>query len=234
MKHAELLTTIVWLSLCATSLAGEYTWPQLRAPSDAVLSSPGESMAINGIPVRIYRFDTAADVATLTRMFAAGLQSGFTRRPPTSADPRTTLGGRVGDFWLTLQIASLPNGHSRATWSAAPRFMKNAQLQVVRPPGFPRDAQLLQQVDSFDDGKNSQLAVGLDRAAIDAVAARMQDDLRDLGYAKKPYPPRNWSADGQYSAVFGNGREELVVSLKPEGTGTAVVINRISALERLK
>jgi len=225
---------LVSLALCAVSLADDYAWPVLKVPPGAVMESPGESLAINGIPVKIYRYETDRDAATLTRDFKAGVRSGFVRRAPSAQDPRTTLGGRVGDFWLTLQVASLPNGHSLATWSAAPRFRRDAQMKTAPPPGFPRDAQLLQQIDSFDDGKNSQLAVGLDKAAVDAVAARMQDELRELGYAKQAFPPRNWSDDGQYSAVYANGREELVVSLKPEGTGTAVVVNRISALERLK
>ena len=231
---SRLLLALLLSGAAASSAAREFIWPALSLPSDAVLESPGESIAINGMPVKIYRYQTQADVAALTRSFQGSVHSDFVRRPPTAQEPRTTLGGRSGDFWLTLQIAALPNGKSQATWSASPRFIQGVQMKVVRPPGFPRDAQLLQQVDSFDDGKNSQMAIGLDTAAVDAVAARMQEELRDLGYTKQTYPPRNWSPNGQYSAVFANGREELVVSLKPEGTGTAVVVNRISALERLQ
>jgi len=211
--------------------AGELAWPVLKIPAGAQLSSPGESIAINGMPVKIYRYETALDATTLGRDFEQGVTEFVRRAPPGGG---VTFGGRRGDFWLTLQVAPLPNGRTQATWSAAPRFLPGAQMKVSKPPGFPASAQLLQQVDSFDAGKSSQLAIGIDPAAVDAVAARLQDELRGLGYTKQAWPPRNWSDDGQYSAVFANGREELVVSLRPEGTGTSVVVNRISALERLK
>jgi hypothetical protein len=225
-----------WLLLVASCVAGarEHAWPPLVVPPDAVIESPGDSIAINGMPVKIARFRTAHDAAALARDFEKSVSSGFTRRAPSGTDPRTTLGGRVGDFWLTLQIAPRPGGGSSATWSASPRFARGVQMKVVRPPGFPRSAELLQQVDSFDDGKNSQLAIGLEAAPTDAVAARLQEELRAAGYVKQEMPRRNWSDDGQFSAVFVNGREELVVSLRPEGTGTSIVINRISALERLQ
>jgi hypothetical protein len=226
--------TVLLLALAGAAAARDYSWPPLVVPPGAVIESPGESIAINGMPVKIARFRSARDAEALTREFEKTVSSGFTRRAPGAADPRTTLGGRIGDFWLTLQIAPLPGGGSQATWSASPRFVPGVQMKVVRPPGFPRSAELLQQVDSFDDGKNSQLAIGLDAAATDAVAARMQEELREAGYVKQAMPRRNWSDDGQFSAIFVNGREELVVSLRPEGAGTSIVINRISALERLQ
>jgi hypothetical protein len=228
MKRLLLLA----LFLPLASQAGELSWPVLKIPAGAQLTSPGESIAINGMPVKIYRYETALGADTLGRDFEQGVTQ-FVRRSAPGATG-VTYGGRRGDFWLTLQVAPLPNGHTQATWSAAPRFVPGAQLKVSKPPGFPSGAQLLQQVDSFDAGKSSQLAIGLDPAAVDAVAARLQDDLRGLGYTKQAYPPRNWSDDGQYAAVFANGREELVVSLRPERGGTSIVVNRISALERLK
>jgi hypothetical protein len=228
MRATWLLVLLLPLAAVADGLA----WPVLKVPAGAQLSSPGESMTINGMPVKIYRFESAHDAETLGRDFSRGVTQFVRRSQPGNAG--TTFGGRRGDFWLTLQVATLPNGHTRSTWSAAPRFVPNAQMKVSRPPGFPASAQLLQQVDSFDAGKSSQLAIGLDAAGVDSVAARFQQEMRDLGYTKQPFPPRNWSDDGQYSAVFANGREELVVSLRPERGGTSVVVNRISALERLE
>ena len=58
--------------------------------------------------------------------------------------------------------------------------------------------------------------------------------MKELGYTKQPFPPKNWNGSFEYSAVFANGREELVVSIQQEPMGTAVVFNRISALERLQ
>lgn len=228
MKALLVLALLLPLAIRADDLA----WPVLKIPAGAKLTSPGESIAIDGMPVKIYRYETPLNADLLGRDFEQGVTQ-FVRRAPAGS-PGVTYGGRRGDFWLTLQVTPLPNGHSQATWSAAPRFVAGAQFKPTKPPGFPPGAKVLQQVDSFDAGKSSQLAIGIDTAAVDAVAARLQDDLRGLGYTKQAYPPRNWTDDGQYSAVFANGREELVVSLRPERGGTSIVVNRISALERLQ
>ena len=211
----------------------EFAWPAPALPADAALESPGESMAVNGMPLKIYRFETAASAEALTRAFRAGIEGELVRGGARAGDPRTTIAGRSGGFWLTLQMASAREGRTIATWSASPRFIEGAQRRVTLPPGFPDGAELLQHVDSFDDDKRSQMAIGLAHGPIDAVAADFELRVRDLGFAKQPFPARNWSGEGDYAAVWSKSREELVVSLRREGAGTAVVINRISALDRL-
>ena len=211
----------------------DFSWPKPALPGDAALESPGESMAVNGMPLRIYRFETAASHEALTRAFRAGIEGELVRTGARAGDPRTTLAGRSGGFWLTLQLAPVVDGRTIATWSAAPRFIDGAQRRVTLPPGFPSSAELLQHVDSFDDDKRSQMAIGLAQSPIDAVAADLELRMRELGFAKQPFPARNWSGDGEFAAVYSKSREELVVSLRREARGTAVVINRISALDRL-
>jgi hypothetical protein len=213
--------------------AQDYAWPKPVLPEDATLESPGESMVVNGLPLKIYRFETAASADELTRAFRASIEGDLVRMPARGADPRPTLAGRAGGFWLTLQLASAGEERSIATWSAAPRFIEGAQRRVVLPPGFPEGAELLQHVDSFDDDKRSQMAIGVTQSPVDAVAATLESRLRELGFAKQPFPARNWSGDGEFAAVYSKNREELTVSLRREARGTAVVVNRISALDRL-
>jgi len=221
------------MACAAGAHAQAIPWPTPAIPEDASLSSPGEIMAVNGMPLKIYRYDTASSVEEITRMFRASLDSNFVRRDATATDPRLSLAGRVGGFWITLQLSPPDAGRTVATWSAAPRFIEGVKRRVVLPPGFPDDAQLLQHVDSYDDDKRSQMAIGRTQAPVDAAVARFLDRMKELGYTKQPFPPRNWNGSSEYSAVFANGREELVVSMQQEPQGTAVVFNRISALERL-
>jgi hypothetical protein len=231
----KLLARIATLALlgAAGAQAQDIPWPTPVVPDDAVLSSPGEIIAVNGMPLKIYRYDTEASHSDIARVFRAGLDGSFVRREPTGKDPRVSLAGRSGGFWITLQLAPPQDGRTVATWSAAPRFIEGAQRRVVPPPGFPPEAQLLQQVDSYDLDKQSQMAIGQTYASVDAAVAQFLDRMKELGYTKQPFPARNWISDTEYSAVFANGREELVVSMQQEPQGTAVVFNRISALERL-
>jgi hypothetical protein len=222
------------LALASAAFAQELRWPTPALPKDARLESPGESMAVNGMPLKIYRYHTAAKPEVLAHAFGATVTGKVVQGPPVPGDPRTTLAGRSGDFWLTLQIGSSGPGRTTATWSAAPRFVDGAQRKITLPPGFPSEAELYQHVDSYDADRRSQMAIGMMRAPIDAVAANLQQRLRELGFVKQPFPARNWTDAGDYAAVFHKAREELVVSLRPEGGGTALVINRISALDRLQ
>ncbi len=235
-RFASAVPVIAALAFAANSLpafAEEFAWPQPLLPAQVALESPGESMAVNGMPLKVYRFDTAATREAITRAFRAGIEGELVRAPARAGDPRTTLAGRSGGFWLTLQLAPAQDGRTIGTWSAAPRFIEGAQRKVTLPPGFPGSAQLLQHVDSFDDDKRSQMAIGLAQAPIDAVAADLELRVRELGFAKQPFPARNWSDAGEFAAVYSKSREELVVSLRRESSGTAVVINRITALDRL-
>ena len=178
-------------------------------------------------------FNTTESIEDLTRVFRESLDGNFVRREGTATDPRLSLAGRAGGFWITLQLTPPEAGRTVATWSAAPRFIEGVKRRVVLPPGFPDDAKLLQHVDSYDDDKRSQMAIGRTLAPVDAAVARFLDRMKELGYTKQPFPSRNWNGSSEYSAVFANGREELVVSMQQEPQGTALVFNRISALERL-
>lgn len=224
---------LVWIVSVAAE-AQEIPWPTPAVPADAKLSSPGEIMAVNGMPLKIYRYVTSASSDQLARSFRAGIGGEMVRRDPTPTDPRVTLAGRADGFWITLQIAPPQDGLTIATWSAMPRFIDGARRRMVMPPGFPADAQLLEHVESYDDDKRSQMAVGRTQAPVDAAVTHFLERMKELGYTKQPFPPRNWNGSSEYTAVFANGREELVVSMQQEPEGTAVVFNRISALERLE
>ncbi len=229
----SLALALMLVAMAAPVFAQELTWPKPLLPRDATLESPGESMAVNGMPMKIYRYETASTPEILTRAFRSTIEGELVRGPARANDPRATLAGRSGGFWITLQLAPTESGRTIATWSAAPRFIEGAQRAVTLPPGFPSEAELYQHVDSFDDDRRSQMAVGMMRAPVDAVAANLAQRLRELGFAKQPFPARNWSADGAFAAVYSRSREEIVVSLRPEAGGTAMVVNRISALDRL-
>lgn len=232
-RALSLSLALALAAMAAPAFAQEFAWPKPLLPRDATLESPGESMTVNGMPLKIYRYETASKPDVLTRTFRSTIEGELVRGPARANDPRATLAGRAGGFWLTLQLAATDSGRTIATWSAAPRFIEGAQRDVTLPPGFPADAELYQHVDSFDDDRRSQMAVGMMRAPVDAVAANLQQRLRELGFAKQPFPARNWSDDGAFAAVYSRSREEVVVSLRPEAGGTAMVVNRISALDRL-
>jgi hypothetical protein len=208
-------------------------WPMPRVPADGGLSLVGESMQVNGMPMRIYQFTTRRDLEGVIDAFAAGIQGNVQRKRLQGDGGPLTIAGRSGDYWLTLQLVATPNG-TRGTWSATPQFEQGAQQRISRPPGFPPSAHLLQQVDSLDAGKRSQLVVGLDRASIDVVARQLEVDLRTAGYSKQPFIERHWIDSNQYVAMYGRPREEIMVTLRRDPNGTAITMNRVTALEVLQ
>jgi hypothetical protein len=117
------------------------------------------------------------------------------------------------------------------TWSAIPQFSPNPREAVQRPTGFPQSAQLIQQVDSYDAGRRSQMAIGLDPGPVDGVAERLTTELLEQGFVRQTTPMTN--SPGTYVGMFRKGREEIFVTLAQESAGTSLMINRISALEEL-
>lgn len=221
----------VWASCPASA---DITWPEPSMPGATQLASLGDQMSINGIPTRIFTFESSAPADAVIKHFRDQIDADFTEVPRRHAsEGAATLGGRNGDFWLTLKVQQQRRG-AKGTWSATPRFMPNVQQAVVTPAGFPGSAKLIQQIDSYDAGKRSQMAIGIDPSAVDGVAHRLEEQLRELGFSKQALPAKNWPTSDRYVAVFSKAREEIWVSLQQQKSGTAVTINRLSALEVLE
>jgi hypothetical protein len=230
--RAEIFGGLVTL-WCVLVPAEARDWPMPRVPAEGGLALVGESMQVNGMPMRIYQFTTRRDLDGVVDVFATGIQGNLQRKRLQGDAGPLTVAGRSGDYWLTMQLVATPNG-TRGTWSATPQFEQGAQQRISRPPGFPASAHLLQQVDSLDAGKRSQLVVGLDRASIDVVARQLELDLRTAGYSKQPFIERHWIDSNQYVAMYGRPREEVMVTLRRDPNGTAITMNRITALEVLE
>ena len=224
-------------TLCATASlgqsTGELTWPDPYIAADARISSIGDRISINGVPARIYRFSSGRKPDEIVRYFREHVERDFSRAQPSAVLPgQLAVAGRVGDFWVTLQVLS-KGSQTMGTWSAIPQFMPNVREAVQRPAGFPQSAQLIQQVDSYDAGKRSQMAIGLDPGPVDGVAERLTTELLEQGFVKQTTPVSNWPSPDTYVGLFRKGREEIFVTLAQESAGTSLMINRVSALEEL-
>lgn len=220
--------------ISSSALAGDFEWPVPSVPRATSLESLGDDLKINGIPTRIFTFTTSAGVDQVLELFRKQVDSDLTEVPKQQLPAGTTrLGGREGDFWLALKVQQVGSG-AKGTWSATPRFVPNMRQRVVMPAGFPSTAKLIQQIDSYDVGKRSQMAIGVDPSPVDGVARRLEEQLREQGFTKQALPASNWPAPDRYTAVFSRAREEIWIALQQQRSGTAVTVNRLSALDVLK
>jgi hypothetical protein len=242
LKHMlPLLPSVLILGLTGmmTSVGqteGDLRWPDPYIAPDVRLSSIGGHININGVPSRIYRFTTESKPDEVVTYFRAHVERDFVRAAPSAAlEGQTAVAGRMGDYWVTLQLQQQQqSGETVGTWSATPRFRPGVRQETRLPTGFPATATLTQQIDSFDDDKSSQLAVGVDPGPVDGVAERLGSTLHDQGFVKQTTSQATWPQPNVYIATFRKGREEVLVTLKQEPQGTLMMINRISALEELK
>jgi hypothetical protein len=237
-KRPMLRAAVIVALAAAAASSGQapqaLAWPQPYIATDVRLSSIGDHVNLNGIPARIYRYTTGRRPEEVVRYFRAHVDRDFSRAEPSAALPgQVAVAGRVGDFWVTLQLKQ-EGGETVGTWSAIPQFMPDIREAVQQPAGFPSSAKLIQQVDSFDDDKRSQMAIGIDPSPVDGVAERLAAELHDQGFTKQATPQTTWPSPSTYVAVFRKDREEILVTLNQEPTGTSVMINRLSALEELK
>jgi hypothetical protein len=233
MMHGASCAWILLLGCAFSDAASARDWPMPRVPAEVNLSLVGESMQMDGMPMRIYQFATRRNVESVIELFSSSVQGAPKRMQLAGPDGPITVAGRSGNYWLTVQLRATPHGTS-GTWAATPQFEERAQKRIFRPVGFPATAQLLQQVDSVDAGKRSQLVIGVDPASIDAVALRLEQEMRLAGYTKQPFIERHWVDSNRYVAMFGRAREEVMVTLLREQQGTSITMNRLTALEVLE
>ncbi len=234
----RLLPPILMLGLTGMTSVGQTAaqlrWPDPYIAPDVHLSSIGDHININGVPSRIYRFTTESKPDEVVRYFRAHVDRDFARAAPSAAlEGQTAVAGRIGDYWVALQLRQ-QSGGTVGTWSAMPQFIPGVRQEVRLPTGFPASATVTQQIDSFDDDKSSQFAVGVDPGPVDGVAERLAGQMHDQGFVNQTTPQATWPRPNVYVATFRKDREEVLVTLQQEPQGTLMMINRISTLEELK
>lgn len=205
--------------------------PSANLPSNAIIQGVGENLVINGVPTKVILFTSPESNEQFKRSVQNRFQQALTWR--VAATGHTLASARVGAHFVSLEIR--PSGNATSgRWSASKLFSSNNLPRSPPPPWFPTAAKIIHQVESTDFDKQSQLLVGQTTDPIESTAIGLESSLLRSGFVQSTEVKRTWVAREHYANVLKNSREEVSLSITRDQQMTIIVMNRISALERLQ
>ena len=183
---------------CALGTVQAATWPSLALPPRSQGAPVGEELRVNGLPIRIQRFQSELSVAELLahyqRLWGAGQPA---RARPLSQGDWQAVASLQPPFQLVLQVRPAAQGGSEGLLSVA--NLADLQRDYI-PRGFPTfaDTRIVQVTDSQDGGQHSVLVQQSSRAGFALNVDRWRREWQRQGF--------QLTQEAQMPAAAGQGR----------------------------
>lgn len=216
-----LFALLVLFASIAPSTAFADAWPVLTHPPDARIETVGESVRLNGVPMRLTRVITTLPAEAATAYYQRTLGA-----PVAHAQTGHTqvLAHARGDFFITVSIAPLPAGRSEALTSVADS--RAAREATGRPVGLalPAGSELLSDMDSIDGGLASRQLVFINPHSLRTNLARLSASLAGRGL-RPDGPPLADSNNALAQAFSGaSGQAQLVLVRREAATNVVLTL----------
>lgn len=240
MKPVLFLHLLLGLGLMASNAWAGPGWPQIPLPKNATLFSVGEKLVLNGMPMHLSGFTSAASADQMAEWFRQALGQPLVEN---RIGKTLVLGKASGEYYLTVQLETaggstrgvaavthLKGAHDRRQETGA---MADRWLQRL-----PSGSRIVSQLSSDDRGRHSQHLIIINEQSEQANAERLTDLLKADGLALEresrvidaPHSPeRDRLGDGRALFYKGTVSEGMAtVARNPQGQ-TVVVVNTISS-----
>ena len=229
--HNAYIALCLCLVFCNASFAQTSVDPETYLPSGSTVQGVGESLVVNGVPTKVVLFKSALAPDQFKRSIQDRFKQTFVWRAGFVGGLISAT--RVRDELVSIEIRPSGNGTS-GRWTTAKVFSTNGFSKAAPPPWFPVNAQVIHQVESSDFDKQSQLIVGQTTEPMEAIALDLESSLKGAGFVQNTEIKRSWVGREHYANVFRHLRDEVSISITRDKQMTMIVMNRISALERLR
>jgi hypothetical protein len=131
-------------------------WPTLPLPPHSNVEWVADRMKVNGIPMRVMRFESTVSRSEIVAFYTAHWSGGYKAKPSVRPLGEATLVGQLhGPYYMTVKVSERPNNAS-AGFISVSQLLGNA---VVRDAGdFPLipGARVVSVVESSDPGQQSR------------------------------------------------------------------------------
>lgn len=207
---------IVWSSHCFAD------WPSLPIPENARAESIGESVTLNGVPMRMHRIVSKDRPLKLEQFY----QRYFGVNHTKTEMPNTVVLAQGNDaYFTTVRITPLGNGLTEVLTSIsegqAAKNNRNRPLGLV----LPAESQLVMDMESVDAGKNSRQLIFNNGHSMQANADFMTKVMQGKGYILEP--KLSVSNASSRSLMFGGKNREARLVVSQDGDGSSVVLTSI-------
>lgn len=218
---------LVTLAAMASPVFAAQDWPEIPKPPKAQTQWIAQSMRVNGVPTRVFQFQSEASRQEVVEFYRAYWTGGYEHAP--SVHPfgdATVVGQKHGPYLLTVKVMDGEKGTSRGIISEA----QVVGSKIDRSPGLVPlmpGAQVTQVVESDDPGKHSRQVVIVTTQAPVTVGRYYQASFLKAGW-RQIQGAASPAALGRQSAgtffTFSRGPSEMQMSIAKVATGQGTVV----------
>ena len=239
---ASLLSGIVLALASVCAHAGrEVHWPEPRLPDDIATFAMGQTMTVDGVPMRLQGFVSRQRPAALIDALRRSLGQPLVE---SIHGGKRILGRAEGPFYITVQVETSANGSKGivATADLGELARNHQAIQRVKAQWMdrlPAGSAIASDMRSDDGGKEARHTVIVnDHDAArnrDAIVALLTSDGYVLERETGP-APATAAADGKHesggiSLHFRAPGKEAMAVIARSGARTAIVLNTVSTLK---
>lgn len=208
------------------------TWPALEAPPKSRVEWVGKDMKLNGVPMRIQRFEADAGVGEVLGFYRAHWGSQSEKKSVENALGKWQIIGRqLGQYYMSVQVQ--PTGLARSAGYLSVSMLPDRKRAAPVAQQFPMMAgsRALSELESTDPGQTARTITLVNGYSVESNASFYKEKLAaqdwqlDKGYGG---PQQNGNA---YAMFFRRKKEEATVIVSKVREGTSVVANVVSRLD---
>jgi hypothetical protein len=235
MNRLLILRAAALIAVCAAVgvlAAGSEPWPEVPVPPKAHAEWVGDSLRVNGVPMRVMRFASGASRAEIVEYYRAYWSGGYPTRPfVTPQGPATVVGQVHGPYYMTVKVKDGANQSSQGTITVSRILGSKVDRSAGDLPLLP-GARVVNVVEANDPGRRSREVVVANPAPRQSVVQYYQASLQTAGWSQiqaNATPPSTPSRPGSF-LVFQRGRDEVHLSIVDGagGRGSLMVVNRVT------
>jgi hypothetical protein len=223
---------LFWLFLYASNAVGQIIqWPAPALPTGIQVQGVGDELIVNGIQTKIYQFTVKASVRDFQREFNESTRAAWSWRQIAQGVVRASR--REGEFLINLELRE-QGQHLSGRWFASHLFGVGKVPRTPPPSSLPVGMKLLHQVESFEFDQRSQLFVASAKDPMESVVVSIENALLREGFRQSTEIVNAWQAPDRYFNIYRSGRAEYQITVTKQGTEAVVVMNYLSAIDRMK
>jgi hypothetical protein len=213
------------LAALAAGPAGA-AWPELEAPPQAQVEWVGEDMRLNGVAMKVQRFEVDAGVRAVIAFYRERWGSRAERRSIENELGRwTVIGKEQNGYYLTVQVRPLGPGRSEGLLAVS----ELPKLRATPNPGadFPKlgGTQMISELESNDQGKRARTLMMRNDFSVQsnvdfyqgALAADGWEQAAGFGGATPDGAGQSWA--------WRRAGEELQLAVSRDRQGATIVVN---------
>lgn len=245
LRQALFLACLAGLFCFTNASAQSNSWPKITLPEKTQSFPVGSEMTVNGMPMRVQGFISILKPGQLVKWFRQSLGEPLVETPNGN---KLVLGRAQGDYYLTIQLEPTANSthgfvavtNLKATADNLDQSRQSLDRWTNR---MPSGSSVMNQISSEDNGKISNQLVMSNFHSESLNAERIKTLMRGDGFEFE----REELADKQAVAKIpistvrgkvlffkGNNKEAMAVISRSADGRTAILLNTLAKVERLK